>query len=182
MNVRRWLQHLKNLRHRVRTCYLNALFRAKLNRRRLTVPEPLDQLLPDAGADLLLTDEGRTFRLLCSDAVTLTPAYQDWIAPLMQLPANATPAQVRRALERMHHDQSTKGKDGVERAYFSRQDYTQSLPAALRQATEFVQFGHVTRQPAINLLNALLAQDAIQKTQTAPAVLLIHSQSLTNPK
>lgn len=180
MNVRRWLQHLKNLRHRVRACYLNALFRAKLCRRRLTVPEAPSQNLTVAGTDLPLTDQGRSLRLICSDAVTLTPAYQDWIAPLMQLPANAAPAEVRSALESLLHDQST---DGVQRVYFSRQDYMRSLPAALNQATEFVQFGFVTQQPAINLLNALLTQDVLQVAATAaPAVVLIHGQPLTNPK
>jgi hypothetical protein len=178
MNVRRWLQHLKKLRHRVRVCYLNALFRAKLCSRRLTVPKAPSQPLPDAGTDLLLSEEGRTFRLLSSDAVAQTPAYQDWIAPLKQLPASATPEEVRSVIMHILHDQSSLEKDEIERVSFSIQDYTQSLPAALRQATEFVQFGQITRQPALNLLSAFLAEEASQPVAAQPAVLLLHGQPL----
>ncbi|MDX2032154.1 MAG: hypothetical protein SF339_15885 [Blastocatellia bacterium] len=179
MTVRRWLQRLQSLRHRVRACYLHLLFRAKLCRRPLTVPTPAAQVLPDAGADLLLSEGDRAFRVLCTEAVATTPAYRDWIAPLAQLSANATPADVREALARMLREQAP-GTD--ERLLFSIQDYTQSLPPALRQATEFVQFGHATKQPSIDLLNALLKTDAPQTHSEPPAALLIHGQSLPDSK
>lgn len=184
MKIRRWLQHLKNLHHRVRAFYLNAVFRANLCSRRLTTPTSLAQSdTSEQGADLLLPAEERTLRVCCSEAVTVTPAYQDWIAPLRQLPANATPTEIKSVIAQMlndHFPDGTEGKaeDGTERVPFPLQDYTHALPAALRQATEFVQFGHVTKQPALNLVNALVTKDAPPPNTESPAIILIHGQSL----
>jgi hypothetical protein len=175
MKVRRLLQHLDKLRHQARVSFLHAFFQVKLCRRRVT--QPLSNILPahDAGADMLLSEEGRIFRLLCSDTVELTTAYQDWIAPLAQLPAGATPAQIRSILTGLTGAQPTR--DSVGKFRFSWREYKRSIPAALSQAVEFVQFGHAIRQPALNLLSVLDAGESSQKQESSPAVLLIHCQS-----
>lgn len=151
MTVRSWLKTLQQFTQQARLFLLRCCAKA--------IPA-FDRTAasPETGTDIKVEASGRVVRVMCSEVLHVSRNYHEWIAPLKQLPDEATVADLQTAVEALPGFQPTG------QHFFPLATSLHTTPGV-----NVVQYGRAEVQPSLDWLipNA--------NAQTEAAVLVIQN-------